>query len=302
MQKLKLSIKFTVLLLAIIQLSFAKSLLAELDKDYITNLSSANNDFAVKLFSGITDEGKNTFISPYSIHSALLLAYIGSDGQTKEEMKEVLAVYDIDEDKLKEKALALKNRIENASDQTEVSIANALFLREDVPFLSKYKKDAEKYFQGKLAPLPEKGETVNNWVKEKTQGKIEEIIPPGGFHIDTIACLVNAIYFSSTWQMPFDEEKTTKRTFYGTQEKEIDMMQNRAAYRYAISKNMKSVTIEYKDGDYLFHAFMPAEGSLPGFYKNVNREFLKQAKPTNKGEIILRMPKFALEFTREGFS
>ncbi len=259
------------------------------------DLSSRKNDFALASFKEIVEEGENSFISPYSIHTALMLAHMGSEGKTKEEMEDVLVLSGAEEESLKEEALGLKRYLENISQETEVSIANSFFLRDDIPFLEGYKDDGVKYFEAELKSLPETGENINRWVREQTKDKIEEIIDPGPIERDVIAYLVNAIYFKGTWQQEFDKEDTTERIFYGTEEKEVEMMENKADYRYKVSEDMKAVTLEYKDGDYLFHAFMPIGGNLSDFYRDLDRETLRNAKPTNKGEIILRMPKFKLE-------
>ncbi len=268
-----------------------------LPAEELKDISGAGNRFAFAGFLEMVEEGENFFISPYSIHTAMLLAYLGADGNTKEEMAEVLAVFDMEEEDLKKKAFSLKNYLENISEETEVSIANALFLREDIPFLESYKEDGESYFDAELRSLPSTGEVINDWVKGKTEEKIEEIIDSGPIDDDVIAYLVNAIYFKGVWEKEFDEDKTTERTFYGSEEKEVEMMENKGDYRYGISENTKAVTMEYKDGDYLFHAFMPTgeEDGLAEFYEGLDENTFEDIKPTQKGEVTVRFPKFTLE-------
>ena len=54
--------------------------------------SEANNAFAVDLFKSImtTHQGKNIFLSPYSISTALTMTYAGARGNTAAEMAAVL--------------------------------------------------------------------------------------------------------------------------------------------------------------------------------------------------------------------
>ena len=58
---------------------------------------------------------------------------------------------------------------------------------------------------------PEK--TINQWVEEKTNGKIEEIID-SPLDPDLVTVLINAIYFKGDWKYEFDESQTEDRTFY----------------------------------------------------------------------------------------
>ncbi len=260
-----------------------------------TELSLAQNEFGLNIFLGIIEENENAFISPYSIHTAMLLAYIGAEGETKKEMGEVLVLLGMEEEEIKNQVLELKNYLENVSKETKVSIANAFFLKEDIPFLQSYKNDGENYFDAELSILPSTGKLINQWVKNKTEDKIEEIIDPGPIPVDVIAYLVNAIYFKGTWEEEFDKEKTTERTFYGKKDIGIEMMERVGEYYYGVSENLQTVTIEYKDGQYLFHAFMPINGNLAEFYENLDTEILRKAKATNRGKIVLRLPKFTLE-------
>ncbi len=263
-------------------------------KDIIETSHSAT-DFAFDIYREAAEEG-NRFMSPYSIHSALLLAYIGASGETAEEMEKVLALHGIDAKDLKKDFRDLRIYLENVSPETKISIANALFLREDIPFKESFKDDGVGYFDAEISSLPETGESINEWVRQKTEEKIEEIIDSGNIDEDVIAYLVNAIYFKGSWKKEFDEDKTRKSSFKPPQgEVEVDMMENKGDYRYGISENVKAVTLEYEEGDYLFHAFMPLDDSLNDFYENLDRETFEDIKPTNKGEITLKIPKFTME-------
>jgi len=276
----------------------------------LASFSSRQADFSFSIFNEILKERKkgNIFISPYSIHTALLLTYIGSEKETREEMREVLVLLGMSDKEIVEKARDLKKYLENISETTEIAIANALFLRKDIPFLPHYKKEAEEYFEAKIDVLPLTRKPINEWIKKSTRGKIggddhddfDEKIPPG-----TIAYLINAIYFKGIWEIEFDVENTAMRTFYGKEEREIEMMKEKNDYSFYFSEDLKAVTLEYKDGDYLFHAFLPSkESSLSSFYNNLGREKIKEIKDNMiKEEVVIKMPKFKLkdELKLKGF-
>jgi len=54
-----------------------------------TDLASANNQFAIDLYSDYKSENDNIFFSPWSISSALAMTYEGARGQTATEMAKV---------------------------------------------------------------------------------------------------------------------------------------------------------------------------------------------------------------------
>lgn len=267
------------------------------DVDSLKNIAASINGFGLDLFTTIAEE-ENTFISPYSIHTALLLAYIGADGQTAEEMRQVLGVENSDLEEVKNDAYQLKNFLEDNSSETEISIANALFLKETIPFLDSYKEDGAQYFDAEITALPETGERINEWVASKTDQKIDQIIDNGLISSDVIAYLVNAIYFKGNWaeKFQFPKENTHLATFHGKKnEAEVDMMETTGIYKHYSQDDLQAITIEYENGDYLFHAFMPLEESLSDFYGKLDHELFNLIKPTDKGDITLRLPKFTFE-------
>ncbi len=58
----------------------------------IEDVVNGNNQFAFDLYSQLS--GDNVFFSPYSISSALAMTYEGAEGETKEQMKDVLGFVD----------------------------------------------------------------------------------------------------------------------------------------------------------------------------------------------------------------
>jgi len=46
---------------------------------------------------------------------------------------------------------------------------------------------------------------INNWISEQTEGRIQDLIPPGAINKLTRLILTNAIYFKATWHHPFSK-------------------------------------------------------------------------------------------------
>ncbi len=269
------------------------------DPEEMKEISSSISDFSFDIFLNLAKDDQNLFISPYSIHTALSMAYIGSDSETAEELRKVLSLTDMEIEKIKSDHLKLMKWLENYPKGNKAKIANAFFLREDIPFLSSYRNDGEKYFNAEISALPETGEPINDWVYEKTKEKIEELIDDGPIGQDVIAYLINAIYFQGNWAEEFDEEKTTERTFYGLDEEtKVDMMENESDYLYGETENLKTLTLEYEDGEFLLHVFMPTDGRSPAeLLEEMKKEEinLKDITPTEERKIVLRFPKFIME-------
>src|SRR5690606_30695631 len=175
-------------------------------------LIEPNNTLGFSLLDKVdSDEKGNIFISPSSALIALLMAYNGADGETKQEMETALSIDGFTVDEINKANLALMNMLEKNSDSIELSMANSIWLNEEYHFTSDFKKKVIDYFNGEIAEINvfdnASVNRINNWVNDSTNGKIEEIIE-APLHPDMVALLVNAIYFNGKWTHEFNEANT----------------------------------------------------------------------------------------------
>ena len=77
---------FNRLVLLVVGAVFLSSVAFAQDESSVVN---ANNRFAFDLYSRYKSKGGNIFYSPYSISSALAMAYEGATGKTAEEIQAV---------------------------------------------------------------------------------------------------------------------------------------------------------------------------------------------------------------------
>ena len=55
---------------------------------------------------------------------------------------------------------------------------------------------------------------INDWVENRTSGKIKNLVSSDDLHALTPLMLVNAIYFKQRWDSMFNAQNTQKATFY----------------------------------------------------------------------------------------
>jgi len=99
---------------------------------------------------------------------------------------------------------------------------------------------------------------VNQWVVDKTNGKIKTIVdqPPSA---DTTLAMVNAVYFKGSWENPFMERITRNAPFY-VKEGEIlnvQMMTNVMTVPYFENSEYKMAAIPYKGNQTAFYVVLP---------------------------------------------
>ncbi len=247
----------------------------DVDADTRARLSADNRAFAFDLLHQIrADEpGENIFYSPHSISIALAMAYGGASGGTYDEMGEVLR-FTLDEDDLHrafnalDLDLATRGDVDvEEGDPPTLRVLNATWGQYDYPFSDSYlDKLAVNYGAGLRAvdfiSEPEENRLrINEWVEEKTEGRIEDLLPEEAIDSLTRLVLTNAIYFLAGWEYPFDEDVTDDRPFTLADGTTIDapIMRQNEVFGFYQGDQTRAASLPYVGGDLSFIALKPAD-------------------------------------------
>ena len=206
----------------------------------------AKSYFADKLNAGM-DKSENYMFSPLSIKMALALAANGAEGETLKEILSFAEIYDVDE--YNENTKKLIDKYANLKSVT-LNVANSIWLNKDEStknFSENYKLTLKDFYGAEAGEVTNKNavKTINDWVNEKTNEKIPEIISSSDFW----AALVNAVYFKGGWQDEFIESATAEGDFQnadGTVGKAM-YMKNIYGYGYYSDENTTVVNIPYRN-------------------------------------------------------
>lgn len=93
--------------------------------------------------------------------------------------------------------------------------------------VTKFKKDAEFARNH-----------INQWVEDRTNSMIKNLLPPGSVDTFTDLVLVNAAYFKGMWLKKFNPSETRQEIFYVSPTKQImvDMMHLEGTFNYGMIK------------------------------------------------------------------
>ena len=162
----------------------------------------------------------------------------------------------------------------------KLQIANSLWARQGLQFKADFIQRNKDYFGAQVTALnfddPAAPATINQWVSEKTNGKIDKIVD----QIDpsSILFLINAIYFKGAWEKTFDAAKTREDNFtlaHGT--KRLPMMSQSGNYPYLETKDFQAVSLPYGGGRVSFYVFLPTrQSSLAAFEKSLSESNWQQ--------------------------
>ncbi len=278
-------------------------------------LVEGNSAFAFELYQKLVEQLErqeaNLFYSPYSISLALAMTYAGARGETAEQMADTLQFL------LEQASLhptfnwldaELAKRGEGAQGKDgegfRLNIVNAIWGQKDYEFLPAFLDVlAENYGAGLrivdfITETEKSRLAINDWVSKQTEGRIEDLIPPGAIDALTRLVLTNAIYFNAAWEHPFDEKITTDGLFYlldGGQVS-VPMMKQTESFGYTEGEGCQAVELPYDGGELSMVILLPEAGKFEAFEKTLNAQqvsdIISGLQPT---EVALTMPKFEFD-------
>ena len=265
---------------------------------------AANTKFGFKLYKEILkqDSNKNVFVSPTSVAIALSMTYNGARGETQQAMAKALELQGITLPTVNQANNALKASLETADPEVQLSIANSLWAKQGVTFKPDFMERNRQFYGAKVTELDfanaEATRTINNWVKENTRGKIDQVVDQ--LKPDDVLFLINAIYFKGNWTKKFDQNQTAERPFYlsnGTQ-KQHPMMSQSGKYRYYENETFQAVSLPYGKGRLSLYVFLPRENnSLDAFQQQLAvenwQQWMNQFRMRNGS---IQLPRFKFDY------
>jgi serpin B len=288
---------------------------SEVGQADVAELVGGNSVFAFDLYQVLKKGNDNLFYSPYSISLALAMTYTGARGETEQQMAETLRFL-LAQERLHPTFnaldLVLASRGEGAEGKDgegfRLNIVNAIWGQEDYTFLSEFLDALAGNYGAGLRLLdfvnaPEEARvTINDWVSEQTEGRIEDLIPPGIINALTRLVLTNAIYFNAAWSQPFEPRLTEDGTFYllNGGEVVVPMMVQTESFPYAEGEGYQAVELLYDGEEMSMVILLPEAGGFEAFEGSLDAERVEAIlKGLAHGRVALTMPRFEFE---SGFS
>jgi serine protease inhibitor len=229
-------------------------------------ISKEINRFSAELLKASAANEGNVMISPASVYLALAMTLNGTDGETKAAMLKVLAGEGLTVDMINKASRDWIALLTKTGSKTTLAIANSIWFDDNFtpykPFLQSnadfFAADARKLdFQDKDTP-----QIINSWVKDATRGTIDKIVE--SIDQDVVMYLINAIYFKSDWQTPFEKNNTRDRTFTTPNGTVKTAFLHRIGQMAYFSDNEATgIALPYDDGQFAYFALLPDGQTTP---------------------------------------
>lgn len=264
---------------------------------------AAMMDFSWSLLKESAGNPGNVLISPASVCLALAMTMNGAAGDTLEAMAEALRVEGLTIEQLNKACQGWVSLLRTRGEKTELAVADSIWVREGFPAAAEFLQTNASYYDATARALdfddPAAKDAINAWVKEQTRGAIETIVDEA---IDPAAVmfLINAVYFKSDWQTPFDAAQTHDGAF-NTADGPVDVkfMHRAGEITHVVKDGVQGVLLPYdEDGRYSFFALLPPEGQDPAAYiaAATGEDVAAFLGAMKTSTIALTLPKFEVRY------
>ncbi len=269
-------------------------------------LASSTLEFGPALLARLntTRADSNIFMSPLSATMALGMTLNGAEGATRAEMQSALGLGSVSRETVLASSRDLIALLRALDQKVDFRIANSIWYRQSfAPAIAPtFLTEATTYFDATTKGLdfgaPTSVETINNWVKTNTNGKIPSIV--GALSDELVMLLINAIYFKGDWRDGFDKAKTSQGSFTLSSGStvQVPMMHRTAAARVGGDSGRTVVELGYGGDAFAMTVILPRPGeSVNSLVESLAATgWTATYSPVRTMEVDLAMPRFKMEW------
>ncbi len=258
----------------------------------------AVTDFGIRLFQASMREGESMLMSPLSVICALAMTVNGAEGETRTQMELVLG---LTAEELNEYMYTYMSQLPK-EEAGQLQLANSIWFKDTEDFRVEqdflqtnanyygadiYKRKFDKYAV----------EEINQWVSEKTNNMIPQIIDE--IPTEAVMYLINALAFEADWSVPYEKYQVREGVFTLENEtdRQVELMYGKE-YNYLEDELATGFVKYYEKAGYAFVALLPKEGvSVAEYVNSLNGESLRSLLSNVSGEPVnTALPKFKTEY------
>lgn len=247
--------------------------------------------------------------SPLSLLNALALLSIAANGNTYQQIKRSLYLnggktFTAIQFHKYNRCLQSGNK-----NRTTLSIANQIYVNEDYTLNKTFQEIAVYKFSSGIASLDFSNKSkvariVNEFVANKTHGKINDFIKPQIIRNEAAVLLVNAVHFKGEWEHKFNKNYTRASYFYINENDKVivDFMTMRREFGYKWMRSLEASVLEmkYANSNYSFIIVLPwSRTGLAELERKLNNFDLKRLLSfdphRDQHEVFIRIPKFTAQ-------
>ncbi|GAA4047518.1 serpin family protein [Hymenobacter glaciei] len=267
------------------------------------------------------DTEKNVAISPLGILAALALLARGADGPTKAALSDVLFGVGANTERAENAFSGWLRQLLNVEDEfleeagAILTLASSLWASQPFVLAPEFINAAQSLYNAEVATLDFTASTaaltVNDWVRQRTRGRIDSIVSPESLAnlLPPALLLLNAVYFRARWASEFNTYDTHSGPFRlanGTTQQAQLMHQVSTDIGYQAGAGWQAIALPYLSfrrglSMLIFHPNQPT--GLPTFLASLTatnwQSWHRDFKNAPQTEVDLTLPRFRVEWNAD---
>jgi serpin B len=259
-----------------------------------------------RILQQISKESKGSFVcSPLSLQMALAMTANGAEGETQQEMLDVLGYGHEGMGALNAYAHILLEQLPALDLDVTLKMADALLATDRYPLKESFRKVLREYYYAPATSMSfdDKSKVlaqVNEWARRNTDGLIDPMLED--VDPNAVAFLMNALYFKAKWEggdlnPMFNSDFTREDAFYkaGGSTVKVPFMSTSRYLPYVDKGNYEVVALPYASGKFFFYILLPkAKDGLDALVEALPEISWNQliSNMEKDAEVHLQMPKF----------
>ncbi|NXR81193.1 AACT protein, partial [Pycnonotus jocosus] len=262
-------------------------------------------DFVFRFYKQASSKeaDENVFFSPMSISTAFAILAVGAKSTTLSQIFEGLGFENVTETRTNDVHESFHKVLSvlNCGDvNMALNIGNALFIatgyEPEESFLQNTKEFYDADFFSTAFHEPEATNQINKYIKEKTKGKIPELVS----HLDptTVLVLVNYIYFKAAWEKPFVPSRTHEDDFFVNKNAavRVKMMHREGPSTIYYDRDLSCMVVELPyEGTARALLILPNDGKMKQVEDALSKETVcKWDSKLVSRRLNLELPKFSI--------
>lgn len=255
--------------------------------------ADAGEHFAAVTGAELLSGAENRCYSPVSLYLALAMAGAGAAGETQAQIYTLLGAENTDT--LAAGCKTMLDALQRDEKDSKLYLANSVWTRQGIETKPDYQTLLEQDFSAESFSVPF-GQTradgkMSAWVEQRTRGLLK---PKFQHEADTVAVLLNTIYFKDGWAEPFSERNTENGDFTtaGGEIVRADFMQNRSAGLAREGEDYRKAELPFRSGGSMFVVLPDEDVPLQKLLAERGLQELLTDEGAQSRDIAWSLPKF----------
>lgn len=267
-----------------------------------------SNAFGIDLFKAVAEvENGNMMLSPLSASTALTMLLNGCNGETYDQIRDMLGFENLTAGEINNTYLSLVGQLLSVDPKIKLALANAVFYRDLFIVKQNFLDTMDRAFGAHIEALdfnsPSALDVINGWASDNTFGKIPEVLKE--ISPQAVMFLMNALYFKGEWTYEFDKSLTAENSFHldDGSVASVEMMKGEISVRMHHGSNYSAIELPYGRQNFSMVIVVPS-ATLAEFLEEFGHtmwtEITSGLDQMSGGQNVeVMVPKFKFEYEKK---